>query len=414
MGDRYCPSLDGKTPLQAAHTPYLDKLLRAGMAGMMDPLVAGLPVATHTGTGLLFGIPKTQAFNLARGPVEAAGVGIDLVPGDICIRSNFATIKQQSDYLQIIDRRAGRIKEGTDELSELLQNVKLGEGVRATLTPAKQHRGVLHLTGFGLSAAISDTDPGTRNLNQGILQSHALDSNNPEAVRTASMLNKFVHVAHKRLTQAKINKRREQKDLLPANAIITRSAGQLQHLDSILNHYGIKTALVAADSTAIGLARLLDYDTIVKAEFNGMCTTDLQSKFNAVDEALNENDLVYLHIKAPDVLSHDLKPDEKKQFLELFDNELKVLDQRIKKNELVIAVSGDHSTDSNLGRHVGDPVPSFIYSPTGRVDSCQTYSENSCMLGGLGRISSNSFLLSMLDAMGAISQYKMEDQVIYT
>lgn len=414
VGDRYCSDLKGQTPLEAAKTPVMDKLALKGITGMMDPLVPGLPVATHTGTGLLFGLPCSQAFNLCRGPVEAAGVGIEVLPGDICLRSNFAAVKQEQGFIKIIDRRAGRIKDNTHELAELLQNVKLGEGVRASLTPAKQHRGVLHLSGFGLSDQITDTDPGTRNLIAGVQKSQALSADNPEAIRTAAMLNRFVHIAHKKLSQSKINKRREQNGLLPANAIITRSAGQVQKLTSMVNYYGLRAALVAADSTAIGLGRLLDYSTIIKPEFNGLCTTDIKAKLEAVNQALEQHDLVFLHIKAPDVLSHDRKPLEKKKFLEEFDNVLKVLDDRLEKNELVITITGDHSTDSNTGRHIGDPVPSLIFHPAGRADHCSSYSEKACMTGGLGRIRSSSLLLSTLDAMGAISQYKMEDKILFT
>jgi 2,3-bisphosphoglycerate-independent phosphoglycerate mutase len=77
--------------------------------------------------------------------------------------------------------------------------------------------------------------------------------------------------------------------------------------------------------------------------------------------------------------------------------------------ELVIGVTGDHSTDSNFGRHCGDPVPGLICAPNGRRDLTGVFGESHCMTGGLGRLSATSFLYSMLDAMEAIGNFRPDD-----
>ena len=94
---------------------------------------------------------------LSRGPVEAAGIGLSMAPGDIAIRCNFATLEHKNNQLTVVNRRADRISEGTEQLAQILQNISVGDGITATLKPATQHRAVLKLSGEGLSENITDT-----------------------------------------------------------------------------------------------------------------------------------------------------------------------------------------------------------------------------------------------------------------
>ena len=105
LGDRSCPALQGLTPLEAAATPNLDRLAGNGITGLVDPLCPGAPVGTHTGTGVLMGLVPADAASLARGPVEAAGIGLEVNPGDVLLRCNFATLGEDGAGLRIRDRR---------------------------------------------------------------------------------------------------------------------------------------------------------------------------------------------------------------------------------------------------------------------------------------------------------------------
>ena len=95
LGDRRIPALGEMTPLEAARTPQLDRLAAGGVCGLVDPLIPGMPVATHTGTGVLLGLTPRDAYLFCRGPVEAAGVGLIMQPGDVAIRCNFATLEAE-------------------------------------------------------------------------------------------------------------------------------------------------------------------------------------------------------------------------------------------------------------------------------------------------------------------------------
>ncbi|MCG8081188.1 MAG: hypothetical protein JAY73_09250 [Candidatus Thiodiazotropha taylori] len=121
--------------------------------------------------------------------------------------------------------------------------------------------------------------------------------------------------------------------------------------------------------------------------------------------ALQENDLVYLHIKATDIASHDMDPTGKREILSKIDDAIAPLIS----DELVIGITADHSTDSNTGRHTGDPIPSLIYNPCGRVDGCRSFSESACATGGLGRINSLGFLITFLDQMNQLENFRPKD-----
>ncbi len=410
LGDRPCAELNGATPLEAAHTPNLDQLATKGLCGLVDPLAPGVPVSTHTGTGIMLGLIPTDAAKLSRGPVEAAGIGLPMAAGDIAIRCNFATLKNDGGQLTVVDRRAGRINEHTDQLANSLQDIAVGEGITATIKPATQHRAVLQLSGEGLSADISDTDPDdTYNLGK-TLQCTPLNPNDSAAIRTANAINSFIAKAHERLESHPVNEQRKQQGLLPANGIITRGAGMFHKSRTIINHLQLKAALIAGENSVCGLGKLFGFTVITEPGFTALANTDLTAKITATQKALESHDIVFLHIKAPDICAHDLMPTEKRDVLEHLDKALSPL----LSDNLVIGVSGDHSTNSTYGNHCADPVPTLLHYPESRRDGCKDFGETSCMQGGLGRITANGFLMSALDAMGAMHNYRTEDQGFFT
>lgn len=399
LGDRPNPALDGRTPLQAAHTPTMDDLLAKGSCGLVDPLSTGFPVDTHTGSAALMGIARKDLLSLARGPVEAAGVGVDMRSGDILLRANFATL--QDDGHTIIDRRAGRITEGTVELAQVLRDVDLGEGITASVFPATHHRAVVRLRGEDLSPDISNTDPGSLYPGACLLASQALDPANHKAQRTARALNTLTREAFNRLAAHPANR----PLALPANALLTRGAGIASTPDNLLNRLGLRTAVISGERTLHGLGRLFGFDILCRQQFTAASDTDLAAKFETVGESLTTHDMAFLHIKATDIFSHSRDPIGKQVFLEAIDEALKAaLD-----DDLVIGITADHSTNSNTGNHCGDPVPSLLYAPHCRIDSVKHFSEPDCIQGGLGRMEANGFLLSMLDLMGRLPNYHPVD-----
>lgn len=405
LGDHACPGLQGRTPLESASTPNLDRLAAQGVTGLLDPLYPGFPVGTHTGTGVLMGLTPADASKLARGPVEAAGIGLQTAPGDVLLRCNFATL-EEGGGLRIRDRRAGRIQEGMEELAAVLSDLPLGDGITGSLVPATQHRAVLVLRGAALSSEITDTDPGSGREHRGVLTAVARDRDDEAARRTALAVNTFVQQAHRLLAGHPLNADREAHGLLPANGILTRSAGRVRPVNNLVARLGLSASVITAERTVQGLGRLFGFDIVTRPSFTALPHTDLAGKLALALAEIESHDLVFLHIKGPDICAHDRDPLGKQACLERIDRVLSTLSA----DNLVIGVTGDHSTDSNLGRHCGDPVPGLLVSPGGRRDTVATFNESACSAGALGRIPATAFLVSLLDAMVALGNYVPRDR----
>ncbi len=405
LGDRGIPGFGGLTPLEAAETPNMDQLASAGQSGLIDPLSPGMPVGTHTGISMLFGLPRRAALKLPRGPVEAAGLGFSHKEDAVYIRCNFATLQRSGEKLEITDRRAGRDNLGLSQLASDLGEIDLGDGILASLHPATQHRVVLKLSGEGLSPMISNTDPGNHYRRLGVLSCASLQPDDQCAERTASAVNRFTRRAHELLEQHAANQERVAAGLLPANGVICRSPGKLPQLNTLVQHLKLNAAVISGEQTVLGLGKLFGYSLYQEPVFTALPDTDLTKKVEITQAALQEHDLVFLHIKGPDICSHDLDPMGKRALLGRIDDAIAPL----LGDSLVIGITGDHSTDSNTGRHCGDPVPGLIYGPQCRMDNSSEFGERHCASGGLGRILSSGFLVSLLDQMNRLENIKLED-----
>ena len=409
LGDRPSTVLDGKTPLEAAHTPNMDRLAASGQCGLISPFAAWVPVETQTGTGLLMGLARKDIKKMTRGPVEAAGVGLVLQAGDVALRCNFATLRPNGTGFDILDRRAGRITENTEALCDALDGLDLDDGITARVRSATEHRAVLALSGTDLSDAITNTDPGAGRESEGVQRCLVRASDIPEAARTAAAVNAFVRESYQRLNDHPVNRDRSARGLPPANGIITRGAGSVAPLRNLIAHLGLRAAVITGEATVRGLGHLFGFDVTHHAQFTGQHHTNLDAKVAAVQAALDDHDLAFLHIKGTDTRSHDLDPVGKKDLIEQIDEAIALL---LVPNR-VIAVTGDHSTDSTLGIHTGDPVPALLSAPHTRTDAAHSFSETACLNGGLGYLSATSFLCALLDHMNQMHNYRPHEHFFF-
>jgi 2,3-bisphosphoglycerate-independent phosphoglycerate mutase len=393
MGDLPVPGLHGKTPLEAAFTPNLDRLASGGLYGQIDPIAPGVTPNTDSGTGMLMGMRAEHADRLRRGPVEAAGAGCILRNGDVAMRANFASVRVDDGQLLVTDRRAGRIEHAVPELIEILSGVESPGDIQLQLRPTDQHRAVLVVSGEGLDANISDTDPGDEILPAPLLRSQALQ---PQAQLTANILNDFLESVHEVLAGHELNRRRILQGKLPANALITRGAGAAMAIDNLISGGDLSAAVVSGCNTVRGLGRLFGFDIINHAGFTAKNDTDMDAKIQSAISALDRHDIVFVHLKAPDLCAHDQDPLAKMDVLERFDASLSPL----LEHDFVIACAADHSTDSNTGKHTADPVPSLIYRPgIDQPFAGIKFGESACRHGNMDRQSSSQFLERVLDAM---------------
>ncbi len=401
VGDRPVPELGGLTPLQVARKPNIDYVAMNGITGIMDVIEPGVRPGTDTGHLALFGYDPYKYYP-GRGPLEAAGIGVQLNPGDVAIRCNIATVEEREGKLIVIDRRAGRIRgEDVKKLVEALnENIRKVDGVKIEFYPATEHRVVLVLRGSSLSPNISDSDPGTAQEGQPIREVVPLD-NTEEAKRTAEVLNKVIRLAYEVLKDHPVNKERVKKGLLPGNAIITRGAGMIpRELVRFDKLFGVKAYIVAEEATVLGVARILGIEGEIPPGATGNLDTDVNAIGEAALRAYDRGyDIVFIHIKGPDIAGHDNNPWGKVQIIEKVDEMWGRILRSIDRERTIVAVTADHTTPCTVRDHSGDPVPVAIAGPGIRRDWVTSYDEISCMYGGLGRIRGTSFIRIILDLM---------------
>jgi len=342
------------------------------------------------------GVSPTEVGRIARGPVEAAGVGLLLAPGDVALRCNLATLAGPGPEAEILDRRAGRIREGTEELAAALNTLPAFEGVEGRFRAASQHRCVLRLSGARLSAAITATDPGAGASPACCRPSRPLQAGDFAAAQTARVLNNLLAQAERLLRSHPLNRARVRAGLPPANGLLTRGAGHPQAVGSRAAALGFSGAVVAAERTVLGLARLLGYEPITRPGFTALSDTDVDGKVQAALEALGRHDLVWLHFKGSDTTAHDRNPEGKRDFLERVDRALSPLSAVA---DLQLAVCADHSTESVGGLHTAEPVPSLLRGAGQIQDDCRVFGERSCRNGGWGRLHAKDLVAAWLAAV---------------
>ena len=386
LGDRPITELGHKTPLEAAPKPNLDWFAANGMNGLLDPISPGVRPGSDTSHLALFGYDPTEAYT-GRGPFEAAGVGLTLQKGDVAFRCNFASV---DDRLVLTDRRAGRIKEGTADLAKALNGMKLGR-VRVLFKQGTEHRAVLVLRGKGLSAKVSDTDPHEEG--ERIPDSKAL---NGKGKATAKALNAFTREAYKILKDHPVNRDRVAKGLPPANMVVCRGGGIAPDLEPVSEKYRLKAAGIAGVALIKGMFRSTGMDVIEVKGATGGLDTDMVAKAEAALMALTTYDLVVLNVKAPDLCGHDGKPSEKIKVIERMDQMMGHLKAHLPQ-DVVVAITADHSTPCSLKDHSGDPVPVTVFGEGIRVDEVPHYDERSVARGSLGRLRGVELMPILLD-----------------
>jgi len=400
MADRPIKELNFKTPLEAAKKSSLNQIAKTGICGIIDPIAPGIPPGSDTATLALLGYDVFKVYS-GRGALEALGSGINVLPGDVAFRCNFATVNKN---LVVLDRRAGRIaNEEAAELAESLQKVKLEKpSVEFLFKNTIQHRAALVIRKPKLSTTVSDSDP--EKIGEKVLEIKSLDKTQQSKL-TAKILNTLMQKFHQVLEDHPVNKKRVKQGQPPANIILCRGAGTLPQMDSLSQKYGINAACVGATPLVKGACKAAGMSLIDVKGATGTPQTDYLAKAKATAKALNSFDFVLLHVKAPDVASHDKDPKQKVQVIENIDKIVGYLLENIDLSSTYLAVTADHTTSLATGNHEGDPVPVAITGPYVRCDDVEEFDEKCCAKGGLHRIRGVDLMPILMSLIGRVKKF---------
>jgi 2,3-bisphosphoglycerate-independent phosphoglycerate mutase len=348
--------LGGKTELETAFTPNMDKLAAEGILGQSCPIGAGITPGSGPAHLSLFGIDPVKT-EVGRGVLEAFGVGVTVKKGDVAARGNFCTLDANG---LISDRRAGRIpSEEAAPICEMLKSIKL-PGVEIEVKHVKEYRFAVVMRGEGLSPDLDETDPqrtGAAPL--------AVVAKNAAAKKAADLFNKWIAEAHKLLSSQP-----------KANGLTLRGFATDPGLPTYKDLYNLRAACVAVYPMYRGVAQLVGMDLI---KFTGETPSD---EFKAVADHWNDYDFFFIHIKKTDSNGEDGNFDGKVKIIEGVDAALPEL---VALKPDVLIITGDHSTPAKLKTHSWHPVPYVLWAPASvRPDMEKEFGERACMRGGLG------------------------------
>ncbi|WP_297514712.1 2,3-bisphosphoglycerate-independent phosphoglycerate mutase [Thermococcus sp.] len=396
LGDRPIKEFGGKTPLEYAKTPNMDKLAKLGILGQQDPIKPGQPAGSDTAHLSIFGYDPYKVYR-GRGFLEALGVGLDLDEDDLAFRVNFATIENGI----IVDRRAGRIStEEAHELAKAIQeNVKLP--VDFIFVGATGHRAVLVLKGMAKGYRVGENDP-----HEAGKPPHRFTWEDEESKRVAEILEEFVRQAHEVLEKHPINERRRKEGKPPANYLLIRGAGTYPDIPmKFTEQWKVRAGAVIAVSLVKGVARAIGFDVYTPEGATGEYNTDEMAKAKKTVELLKDYDFVFLHFKPTDAAGHDNNPRLKAEMIEKADRMIGYIIEHVDLEDVVIAITGDHSTPCEVMNHSGDPVPLLIAGGGVRPDHTESFGERECMRGGLGRIRGHDIVPIMMDLMNRSEKF---------
>ncbi len=392
-GDRPIEDLNGKTPYEAAETPNLDELSEMGINGMMDPIKPGQPAGSDTSHLSLLGNDPYEVYK-GRGYLEALGIGLDPGEDSVAFRCNYGSYTDG----KIVDRRSGRINEGTEELAKAVQE-EVSLPVDFTFKDSTEHRAVLVLKEG--SVDVKDGDP-----HEPGVEPHRIEATDEEGEKTAEILRSFVKQSHKVLDKHVVNEKRRKEGKYPANYILVRGVGEEPSTIDFQEEFGVKGSAIVPTALVRGTLRSMGFNIINVEGATGGYDTDLISKAEAViEEFQNGSEFIFLHFKAPDLAGHDGDFQKKIDMLEKADKMIKKLINELDLSNYSIALTSDHATPCEVMNHSGDTVPLVISGGGVRSDDVEKFGERPSAKGDLGRLNGKDVILSMMDLMGRTKKF---------
>jgi 2,3-bisphosphoglycerate-independent phosphoglycerate mutase len=374
-------SPEGKTELETAQTPNLDRMAAQGSCGLSVPVRAGIEPGSGPAHLSLFSYDPVK-YEIGRGVLEAMGIGFELTPNDVAARGNFATAAPDG---AIIDRRAGRIP--TEECVRLVEKLRAATsdalpGYEIFIEPVQDYRFVFVLRGPGLGGQLTETDPGATGKQPLPVED---TSGTPEGQHTAALINRWVELARQTL-----------KDEPKANSLNLRGLAKDPGLPNFEEIYGLRAACIAVYPMYKGVSRLVGMQVI---SFEG---DRPHHEIDALERVWNDYDFFFIHVKKTDSYGEDGNFDAKVHEIEAVDA---IMPRILALQPGCVIVTGDHSTPAKLRSHSWHPVPTLLWSPRAMPDAVQQFGERACAGGHLGVFHATNLLPQAMAHAGRLKRF---------
>lgn len=386
MADYPLEELNGKTVLQASVIPNMDFMASNGVNGLLKTVPEGMQPGSDVANLSIMGYDPKKYYT-GRGPLEAASIGANLQNREVAFRCNFITEKDG----KLADFNANHIS--TEESEELIDtlNQEFGEIGRFYLGVSYRHLFVMDNVE---SASLESTPPHD-------IVGESIEENllKPYDDKNAELLNRIMHDSVEILKDHPVNKKRSLNGKYPANMIWLWGQGTKPDMDPFAEKYGLKGATITGVDLIKGLGSYLGLTNINVPGATGYFDTDYSQKANYAVDALNDHDLVFVHVEAPDEAGHAGDITEKIKAIESIDEKIigKLLDELPEFDDYAISILPDHATPISVKTHTTDAIPYAMCSTNGVKDSVSQYNEFSAKMGSLGTIEGHKFMEKFLD-----------------
>lgn len=390
MADEPIEALGGKTPMQYADTPYMDKLAELGVTGRMKTVADGFHPGSEVANMAVLGYDLPTVYE-GRGVLEAASIGYDLKPGEMAMRCNLICV--EGDILK--NHSSGHIT--TEEADELIRflNEKLGSD-RIQFYTGVSYRNLLVVKGG--DKRLDCTPPHDVPLHP--FRPLMIRPEVPEAQETADLLNGLILESQEILKDHPVNLRRIAAGKDPANSIWPWSPGYRPAMQTMQEMYGFKQgSVISAVDLIRGIGVYAGLKVIDVEGATGLYDTNYEGKAHAALEALKTNDFVYLHVEASDEAGHEGDVGLKIRTIENLDKRaIGIIFEELQKwdEPVAIAVLPDHPTPCSIRTHTNTPVPFLIYKPGQEPDSVTRFDEFSVLEGKYGILEKDEFIKELV------------------
>ncbi|MEJ2126242.1 MAG: cofactor-independent phosphoglycerate mutase [Candidatus Bathyarchaeota archaeon] len=390
MADYPVAQLDGKTPLEVAVKPNIDLIAAKGQSGLLKTVPEDMTPGSGTAILSVLGYDPKVCYS-GRGPFEAAGRNINLNKQDVAFRCNLITEKDG----RLADYSAGHIS--SMEASQLIDSIKqeLPKPDNVDFFVGLDYRHFLVVRDYlpkeilyctlphnAIGEKISDIMPRAESEDARVLQK---DMQNMILDSKAVLENHPINVA------------RKDAGKNVANMIWPWGGGRVPTMPTFMERFGVSSAVISAVDLVKGIGVYAGMKVIEVPHVTGMYDTNYEGKADYAMKALEDFDMVFVHLEAPDEAGHAKDCELKIKTIEDLDKRLigRIMDKV--GDNVTIAVLPDHPTPLKIGTHTRDPVPFSIYSPAKNGDSVKQFDEKSAKKGRCGSIQGEDFMRLFLD-----------------
>ncbi|MBR6407133.1 MAG: cofactor-independent phosphoglycerate mutase [Clostridia bacterium] len=369
MADYPIEELGGRTPMEAANKPNMDRLAAKSYVGLAKTVPNGFPAGSDVANLSMLGYSPKEYYT-GRSPLEAVSMGVQMDADDLAFRCNLVTLSDEENYRDktMLDYCAGDIS--SSEAAQIIETVQemLGDEVYS-FYPGVSYRHCLKVKG-GCADLPVFTPPHDISLKP--IREHIYKS------ESSRKLYELMEKSYSILKDHPVNVRRIAEGKNPANSIWLWGQGSKPDLDDFIDKFGLKGSIISAVDLLRGIGKSAEMATPEVEGATGYIDTNFEGKaYAAVDELSRGQDYVYIHVEAPDECGHRGELDNKIRSIEIIDNIMLpiILDALNEYDDYKIMIAPDHPTPLSTRTHARDAVPFMIYHKKCEVQGVDNFCE---------------------------------------